>query len=145
MKKRDTFYLIFLFILIVLAMLLSSCKTKYVTVPEVRTQYVSRTDSVMVRDSIFVHDSVEVKMRGDTVVLERWHKEYVNRWRDRMKTDTVHETDSIPYPVEVIKEVSRELTWWQKTRMHGGEALMGIMGVLGVVGVLRLKKKWWPL
>ena len=144
MNKRDTFYLFILLLLIAMALLLTSCKTKYVTIPEVRTEYISKTDSVTVRDSIFVHDSVEVKLRGDTVVMERWHKEYVDRWRDRQLTDTIVRRDSIPYPVEVIKEVPRELTWWQKTRIHGGEALMGIMGVLGFIGMLRLKKKWWP-
>ena len=39
------------------------------------------------RDSIWLHDSVFVRIRADTVYLEKWH----TRWRDRetIKTDTV--------------------------------------------------------
>jgi hypothetical protein len=39
------------------------------------------------RDSIWLHDSVFVRIRADTVFLEKWH----TRWRDRetIKTDTV--------------------------------------------------------
>lgn len=41
----------------------------------------------MQRDSVFVHDSVYVRIRADTVYMERWH----TRWRDRLsvRTDTV--------------------------------------------------------
>ena len=40
------------------------------------------------RDSIYLHDSVFVRIRADTVYLEKWH----TRWRDRetVRTDTVH-------------------------------------------------------
>lgn len=40
------------------------------------------------RDSIYLHDSVFVRIRADTVYLERWH----TSWRDRetVRTDTVH-------------------------------------------------------
>ena len=39
------------------------------------------------RDSIWLHDSVFVRIRADTVYMEKWH----TRWRDRetIKTDTV--------------------------------------------------------
>ena len=40
------------------------------------------------RDSIYLHDSVFVRIRADTVYLERWH----TSWRDRetVRTDTIH-------------------------------------------------------
>lgn len=89
--------------------LLGSCTTtKYVTVPEYHT------DTLLVnhttRDSIWVHDSVWVNQwqAGDTVYLtrDRWHTQYVEKERH----DTIYKsrTDSIPYPVEVIKEVPRK-------------------------------------
>jgi len=39
------------------------------------------------RDSIYLHDSIFVRIRADTVWLEKWH----TRWRDRetIKTDTI--------------------------------------------------------
>ncbi len=50
------------------------------------------------RDSIWLHDSVFVRIRADTVFLEKWH----TRWRDRetIKTDTVTKevvrTETVP-------------------------------------------------
>ena len=39
------------------------------------------------RDSIYLHDSIFVRIRADTVWLEKWH----TRWRDRetIRTDTI--------------------------------------------------------
>ena len=39
------------------------------------------------RDSIYLHDSVFVRIRADTVYLEKWH----TRWRDRetIRADTI--------------------------------------------------------
>ncbi len=43
------------------------------------------------RDSIYLHDSIFVRIRADTVYLEKWH----TRWRDRetVKTDTITLTE----------------------------------------------------
>lgn len=51
----------------------------------------------------FVRDSIIVLARGDTVFIHR------DRWRDRIHTlhDTVVRTDSIPYPVEVVRSEKR--------------------------------------
>ena len=54
---------------------------------------VPRNDSVVirdrfVRDSMIVRDSIVVRLKSDTVVIDRWH----NLWRDRIvaTTDTVY-------------------------------------------------------
>ena len=68
-------------------LLLAGCKTAapLVSVP--------RNDSMVirdrfVRDSIMVRDSIVVRLKSDTVVIDRWH----NLWRDRIvaTTDTVY-------------------------------------------------------
>ena len=110
-------YVIGAAIALLLCALMSGCRsTRVVTAVEQRTDTLLRY--VTTRDSIFVHDSIETTHWGDTVRIERWH----TRWRDRWHSDTVYRarTDSVPYPVEVIKEVPAELTWWQKTRMYVG-------------------------
>lgn len=104
------------------------------------------TDTLMVtkhqRDSVWLHDSIHVTEKGDTVRIEKWHTKYIEK--------AVHDTtyiakrDSVPVPYPVVKEVEKELTWWQKLRIHVGDvmliALLG--GVVYIVGrwILRI---WW--
>jgi hypothetical protein len=100
---------------LLLCCLFSSCTTtKYVQVPVVHTDTTVITKHQ--RDSIYVHDSTFIKEKGDTMLIERWH----TQWRDRIVHDTLYKAkvDSVPYPVEVIKEVPAKLTWWQKARLH---------------------------
>lgn len=116
-------------IIIAMVLVLSGCKTRtvVVTVPELRTDTLIISKSQ--RDSIWLHDSVYVseKTEGDTVWLEvkKWHTKYIEtRTRDTIYIAT-HDTIPHPYPVEVIKEVEKELTWWQKTKMWvGGIAML---------------------
>lgn len=116
-------------IIIAMVLVLSGCKTRtvVVTVPKVRTDTLIITKSQ--RDSIWLHDSVHVseKTENDTVWLEvkKWHTKYIEtRTRDTIYIAT-HDTIAQPYPVEVIKEVEKELTWWQKTKMWvGGIAML---------------------
>jgi len=110
-----------------LGWLLTGCTTtRYVPVVE------HKTDTLRVvqhqRDSIYMHDSIHVREKGDTVTIERWH----TRWRDRWHSDTMYisKTDSVPspYPVEVVKEVAKPLTWWQQARMFvGGIVIFGLI------------------
>lgn len=130
-----------LMIIFALAMcaLLGSCTTvKYVPIPEYHTDTVRivqhQRDSIYLSDSIYVNDFV----RDDTVykTVERWHTQYRDRWR----TDTIYQSkrDSIPYPVEVTKEVPAELTWWQQTRLHLANTLLVLLAVACVVWAVRL-------
>lgn len=114
-----------------LSIILCGCKTRTVvmTVPEVRTDTVIITKSQ--RDSIWLHDSVHVseKTEGDTVWLEvsKWHTKYVEKIvRDTTYIST-HDTIPIPYPVEVIKEVEKSLTWRQKILLGVGELGMWLL------------------
>ena len=92
---------------LLLCALLGSCTTtKYVQVPVVHNDTTIITKHQ--RDSIWMHDSIMVSEKGDTVRIEKWHTKYV--------TKEVHDTlyqarvDSVPYPVEVVKEVPAQLT-----------------------------------
>ena len=94
------------------------------------------------RDSIYLHDSTFVReyVKGDTVriVTEMWH----TAWRDRWRTDTVYRSrvDSVLLPYEVVKEVPRELTRWQRARIHMGELLLALIAAAAGFGLWRLKR-----
>ena len=112
-------YLVMIFIGLLLCALFSGCTTtKYVPVTEHHTDTVRvvkvQHDSLVLKDSVYIHD------KGDTILIEKWHTQYRDRWR----TDTIYQskTDSVPqpYPVEVIKEVPAELNWWQRLKMKVG-------------------------
>ena len=128
----------FIAALLICALFGSCTTTKYVTVPEYHTDTVRivqhQRDSIYLSDSIYVSDFV----RDDTVykTVERWHTKYI----ERMIHDTLYQSkmDSIPYPVEVIKEVPAKLTWWQQTRLH----LFNIIGIALVVIVVFYVGKW---
>ena len=123
--------------LLLCAMLSGCTTTKYVTVPEYHTDTLKITKYE--RDSIYVHDSTLIHDKGDTVLIEKWH----TQWRDRIVHDTLYQskTDSIPYPVEVIKEVPAELTWWQQARLHLANILLFalLLGVIIWIGKRHLK------
>jgi hypothetical protein len=126
-------------LIILVAVLLVGCKTKerVVTVEKVRTDttYITKHQ----RDSVWLHDSIHVTEKGDTIRIEKWHTKYV----EKATHDTLyqHKTDSVPVPYPVEKLVERELTWWQQTRMHLGEALLALAGIAVVVFVIRRKLK----
>jgi hypothetical protein len=103
---------------------LCSCTTtKVVTVEKVKTDttYITKHQ----RDSIWLHDSIHVTERGDTIRIERWHTKYI----EREVHDTLYraKTDSIPVPYEVIKEVPRKSTWFER-----------IMFCTGIISILCL-------
>ena len=125
---------VWMVILFVLALLASCRQVEYVTVEKVRidTTYITKWQ----KDSVWLHDSIHIKERGDTVMIERWH----TQWRDRLRVDTIyretHDTIPQPYPVETIKMVEKELSWWQRLRLWiGNIGLLGILGVIGYYGV----------
>ena len=110
-------------------LLLTGCTTtKYVPVETVRTDTLKVTKYE--RDSIYIHDSTIVREKGDTMLIEKWH----TRWRDRWMHDTVYQSrvDSIPKPYPVEKRVPAELTWWQQTRLHLANILLYALLVIGI-------------
>ena len=124
-------------IVILVALLLVGCKTKerVVTVEKVRndTTYITKHQ----RDSVWLHDSIHVTEKGDTIRIERWHTKYVEKATHDTLYQATHDTIPQPYPVE--KLVERELSWWQQTRIHLGEALLALAGIAVVVFVIKRK------
>ena len=132
----DRIVYVLIFILTICTLLFSSCSTtKFVPVERHTTDTVYQTR--WAHDSIHVRDSIHVSVMGDTVRIDRWH----TRWRDRLQTDTIYisKTDTVPrpYPVEVVREVERRLSWWQRTGMAVGNGMM--MAGVTVIAIAMLR------
>lgn len=129
-------YLEIIAIAAILGWLLMGCTTtKYVTVPEVHEHWQHSTDTIHQTDSIIDHQTTTIR-EVDSATMAQYGiqmKSLQTAWliqTDRLqrelselrhtRADTIHERDSIPYPVEVTKEVPAPLTWWQQARMHVG-------------------------
>ena len=108
-------------------------------------------DTIQQRDSIIYRDSIYHFVKGDTVIIERWHystdnHHYYNN-NVATKVDTLVKVDSVQVPVEVIrtKEVTKiqevnRLKWWQKTLMGiGGLAMIALL-LLGAYKIGRRKE-----
>lgn len=131
--------------LLLLLLLFGSCKSvKYVPVPEIHTIESHHTDSVHEVDSIICEKETTVMMLDSAAMAEygiklanaerAWLVKTKELEREisrlaKIKADTVHEVDSIPYPVEVevIKEVKKPLSWWQKFMMRTGGIALGLL------------------
>ena len=116
--------------LVMLAVVLCGCKTKYITETEYKEVPVVMHDTVAKNiwriDTTIVKDSVYFAVKGDTIFKER----YNTKWRIKVAHDTINKV--VEKPVEVIhnsvktetKEVNR-LYWWQKVLMLiGGASLI---------------------
>ena len=113
----------FVFIVLVLNCLTGCTGTRYITVETVMRDTVWENHTV--RDSIFVeqHDSIVLHTKGDTVTVDRWH--YRDRWRDRLKTDTVYisKRDTVIQAGEPLDTGDR-LSWWDKVRIWIGNIVL---------------------
>ena len=134
-----------LLLLAAVAVAFTACTTtKYVTVPEVHEVHHHHTDSIKQTDSVTVEKETVI-MQLDSAAMAKYGiqmkaaerawlvktAELEHRLQQLIEnhTDTVHERDSVPYPVEVIKEVEVEkpLHWWQKALMFlGGAFIVGV-------------------
>ena len=138
--------------LLICALFGSCTTTKYVPMTEQHTEHHWHTDSVKERDSIHTENTTIIR-EVDSAAMAKYgiqmqnnqrawlvlQREMEARLRELEHTaatsDTVH--DSIPYPVEVTKEVPAELTWWQRTQMYAGDVLLLLLIGGGALFILR--------
>lgn len=127
--------LVYIIILLMLAICFISCRTQYIPVESVRTEYKTR-DSIRL-DSIYQRDSIYILIKGDTVYQYRY--KYLYRYLTTNRTDTILKNDSIrvPYPVE------KELNRWEKVKMELGGWAFGIiiLFTLIIIGQIIFKSK----
>lgn len=122
---------------ILLASAICSCRSvEYVPRKTIKhdTTYINK----LIKDSIYLKDSVYIHSKNDTVFIEKYKYQYIDKVvRDTsyvVKSDTI----SVPYPVE------KKLTRWQQLKLDIGGISIGIIiiTILVVVGraVYFLKK-----
>lgn len=118
-------------ILMLLAGVFSSCRTQYIPVETVKTEYRVR-DSIR-HDSVYRQDSVYVTVKGDTVYEYKY--KYLYKYQYINRTDTLMKTDSIqiPYPVE------KQLSKWQRFKLDFGGTAMLIVIMIVIVKLKNLK------
>lgn len=124
MKHKPTFFIFLIGTMLCASVfILSSCRTNtvYVPVETVRMEYRDRIQ----RDSVHHYDSVFVKMKDDTVWLEK----YKYLYRDKLIRDSVFVTDSvqIPYAVKGDTEYVNRIYWWQTLLQILGAILLGFL------------------
>ena len=119
--------------------LLSGCSPRIVEVekPVIVEQTHTQTHTDIVRDTLVWRDSIYHYVKGDTVVIEKWHNTV------RIERVGISDTlrDTIPRIVTVTETQVREinvLRWWQKVLMWA--VIVGIVGVLVVAGAKSLGK-----
>lgn len=117
-------------LIILLLLIISGCKTKEIVVPVEKT-VVEYRDQLRI-DSVYNRDTLYLFTKNDTVYLQSI------KWRERFKIDTVRyeKVDSIPYFIEVTKEVN-VLTKWQKIRL---KALNIIVLIIIIVVIIKIKR-----
>ena len=119
-------------LLILVGLVLGGCKTKYVSVPEIHTEYITRVDTTVRKDSVYQRDSVYVERKGDTMYVnktlyrDRYHNIY------KVKTDTIVKRDSVnvAYPVE--KEMSRSERLFVAMGKFFAALLIALLFMIGV-------------
>lgn len=113
--------------------LVSSCRTM-VEIPVENIVHDTCYIKQLERDSIVERDSVIIYTRSDTVYNTRvqW------KFRDRVVRDTVYRMRCDT--TTVVREVERELTRWQKTKMSvGGYAIVCACLLVAIWFAKRLK------
>nr|DAX76090.1 MAG TPA: hypothetical protein [Caudoviricetes sp.] len=105
----------------IMLMMLQSCRTKYVSVPEYHNVYVNKHDTLTKHDSVYQEVFVDRYVKGDTIYLTktkvdyRFRNLYKIRYRDSIKIDSIR----VPYPVE------RKLNKWESLKMEVGGWAIG--------------------
>ena len=124
---RQIIFAVMLAVAFIMLMMLQSCRTKYVSVPEYHNVYVNKHDTLTKHDSVYQEVLVDRYVKGDTIYLTktkvdyRFRNLYKTRYRDSLKIDSIR----VPYPVE------RKLNKWESLKMEvGGWAIGGLSAVV---------------
>lgn len=114
--------------------LCSGCKTKYIATDPVivhERDSIYKVNTLQVHDTLIYRDSVFHMVKGDTVLIEKWH--YLQNTNHVAKVDTIVKVDKkeIPVPYPKPYAVEKELSWWQKTCIALGKIAIVVLCFFG--------------
>lgn len=135
---------------------LVSCTRKiYIPVEQKVTETVTLHDTIIQYQLDIIHDSI---VTPDTIsYLENKYSESYAKWNNGNLNHSLRTKDislpvkvqyvekekqvevPVPYPVEQIKYIEKELTWWQATSMWLGNILLVSIFLLAVIYFMRRK------
>ena len=124
--------LLFLFIII---FAVTACKTKYIEVPRIHTEYIVR-DSIR-HDSISKIDSVYIRQIGDTIYIDKVH--YLYRFLNLYKVDTIQRADTLTIVKTV--EVEKKLSMLDRAYLAIGKNAVKVLMLSLIILVLYLLYK----
>ncbi|MDR3133221.1 MAG: hypothetical protein LBU42_04270 [Prevotellaceae bacterium] len=127
--------------MLLFASLLSGCRTvREVQVSSSDIRQTRETSAVREkRDSVHIYqrDSIYIRERGDTVFVDRWHTQ--TAYRDRLRTDTLHVSDTVRVAVDRVIERLQGQGSWASFERWCGRILMGLLLLVGVYFALKWK------
>lgn len=151
-------WLVAVWIIIMVCLTMCGCKqVEYVPVVQTNTEHHWHTDSVKEKDSTY-HEKTTTIMQLDSAAMAKYgiqlkaaerawlvKTEELQRQIERLEAmsfqrDSVQDSIPKPYPVEVIKEVPAELSWWQRLRLWLGNIFLLAILAVGGYGAFRLWK-----
>lgn len=135
MKGNKAFILLFVTIMAIIVIICSSCAQ----IREIPTEKITYRDRVVEKikiDSIYQYDSIYLERISDTIYMNRY--KYMYKYKMLRDTAYISKIDSIPYTIEVVKEVNK-LNSFQKGEIY---ALWILIFVLFGFAAIKLYKKF---
>lgn len=123
--------------LLLVVVLLSGCRTKYIPIEKFVYQNAIKHDTLHTSDSVFVRDSIYLRQKGDTCYLDRWHEKTIFKNVYKVKVDSFLKRDSVPVPYPVEKELSK----WEQFQLKYAVWSFGALCMLLVILGYKLYKK----
>jgi hypothetical protein len=118
----------------------TSCKTTKTAIDSRITQGNHSAGFNKTADTVYIYciDSVTVRMKGDTVFMDKIKKQFIYR----IKSDTITQKDSIWVDRDVLVEREKGLSWLEQTQMKGFWFLLVILLLIIIYTLVkkRLKK-----
>ena len=126
-----------IWLILLLTLTLVGCRT-YVPVETTRTEY--RDRERIERDTVSVRDSITTFIKGDTVLIDKWHTVY----KELVRRDSIYiaKHDTATVTKEVIK-VKKETNWAATWIIAGLMVLLGIAWKKGwIKKLINIILKW---
>ena len=140
-------------IVLLLMLLFDGCATKVVTVPEIHTEYIHNTDSVIIKDTLRTESNTVIREARpeDSLLLAQYGIRlrenekmllFMQKQLEQEKSESkevVHDTTVVRDTIPQIVPVEKSLTWWQRQKIEFGELAMVIM--VGLLCFVVIKHK----